>query len=220
MNKLSKYFEAEQAKKHNQFMGADGARGGFVDSHMNVQGAILNASGGSYAPKSSPYIVRVTNTTTADITDVTLFNAQETVANHAVTGTTIVMASAGGTTYAGLVNNTFAKPFNIAQTLLKSSNATQVTTALTLTRKDPSGSTNTAILVFVVDPYQYQTGSTVNDVQYMIDSQTSVIIQTLYGSAVLDIYFYPSEILAVSDSLRGEAVKQGFANPEVVARKY
>ena len=182
------------------------------------------ATGGAVST-SQPYIVNVENTTTDDISNVTILGTYENVQNSApaygnTTGISITMGISN-LTYKEFLYQSMNKPFVIGLTYLQSSNSSQVLETLTLTQKDANGNQSTKVLVPTVDPYQQQSDKIALKFTYKIDGFTSITISKLLAKSGavngnMKLYMYPAENVSTSRTLAGRRAVRGYGDPHVV----
>jgi len=164
---------------------------------------------------SLPYIIKLVNGTTADITNVPIFFANK----YARISGGIVKAGVTFTvtnfdSYDTFLMQTMYKKFTIGKTYWTSSSSTQVTDiTFTVINQDGDGRSSNTPIVPTLNKFANQ--NTVNDssVPYVIDGNAEVRLSTLYASATLTIHFYPSETVNDKKELAGKNPTTRYGNP-------
>lgn len=184
-----------------------------------------NASGRGHASTSQPYIVNVENTTTNDISNVTILGAYTNLSNSApgygnTAGISISMGISN-VSYTEFLYQSMNKPFVIGMTYLTSTDDNQVLETLTLQQRDVNGNVSEKVLTPTIDPYQQQSGKIAMKYNYKIDGFTQVVISKILAKSGstngnLKIYFYPSENVSTGRALAGRRAVRGYGKPSVV----
>lgn len=177
-------------------------------------------------PTSPPFILRVSNASIGDVSNVDLFLANKYLgssyssnwSNGSLTINSVTISSnIANTTYEEFLQQTKDNPFIISQSKLSyssgSSSSAQLTTPITWGYQDASGATQGFPLIFDFNITQNITTQTVNLQSYGINGKTYLRIPTVYASSVFLVYLYPSTVLDPSNALGGMNVQQQFANP-------
>lgn len=212
--KFSEYFEEARDNANESFYNMDG---GFDDdfSFDGDDDGFDMASGAGGASTSQPYIVRVSNTTAADVSDVTLYGAYNNIATNGTQANVSKTMAVSGLTYTEFLYQSMNKPFVVGLTYIDSANTAQVTQTLTVTQKDINGNQAIRVLTPTVDPYQQQTTKVAFKYQYKIDGFTTLTLSTLKASATVDFYFYPAETVSTSRALSGRRAVRGYRGPGI-----
>lgn len=213
-NNYRDYFHAEEQRIANQFLNA----GGFEDADDFEYGDGFEDANGvagkTTKSTSKPYIFTVTNNTTADISNVTLLDANSNFVFTAPTGTSVTYGLAN-ITYQQFLRDIFHKPFEVGLTYIQSSNSTQLLASLSVQQRNNNGIITTVPMNPVRSPFQYQTDIIAFEDVYEVNADTSLIISTLTASASLKIYLYPSEEVVMMNALRGASVMKRSGNPGI-----
>lgn len=206
------FFDSAREAANENFYNMDG----FDDEFDFVDDEFDNAAGGvGGASVSQPYIVRLVNTTTADVSDVTMFGAYNAIASAGTqTGVTKSIAISG-LTYTELLYQSMNKPFVVGLTYIDSTNTAQLTQTVSVTQKDINGNQAIRVLTPTIDPYQQQTTKVAFKYQYKIDGFTTLTLSTLKGSATADFYFYPAETVSTARALSGRRAVRGYRGPGI-----
>jgi hypothetical protein len=238
MSNIKKYMEMASARVNESFVGADG----FFDDEMSFAGdGVFSYADGmsAAAPTSQPYIVVVTNNSGVAVSNFDILYAYQylfggattTINGTSVTGTfsasgNLTLAGSGidvtissgipNVTYRQLLQQTINNPFSVGLTYLQSTTSGQVLSTLNLTTKDANGNTAQKPLIPTIDPYQQQTNIVAMRQMYRIDGYTGLTLNTLFASAVANIYLYPSDNINLARGLAGKPVSRQFGNPGIV----
>ena len=206
------FFDSAREAANENFYNMDG----FDDEFDFVDDEFDNAAGGvGGASVSQPYIVRLVNTTTADVANVTMFGAYNAIASAGTqTGVTKSIAISG-LTYTELLYQSMNKPFVVGLTYIDSDSTAQLTQTVSVTQKDINGNQAIRVLTPTIDPYQQQTTKVAFKYQYKIDGFTTLTLSTLKGSATADFYFYPAETVSTARALSGRRAVRGYRGPGI-----
>jgi len=206
------FFDSAREAANENFYNMDG----FDDEFDLIDDEFDNAAGGvGGASVSQPYIVRLVNTTTADVTNVTMFGAYNAIASAGTqTGVTKSIAISG-LTYTELLYQSMNKPFVVGLTYIDSDSTAQLTQTVSVTQKDINGNQAIRVLTPTIDPYQQQTTKVAFKYQYKIDGFTTLTLSTLKGSATADFYFYPAETVSTARALSGRRAVRGYRGPGI-----
>jgi hypothetical protein len=204
-------YRKEMNSVQNRYFNFDG----FEDSNGGSASAqnMLNAEGVTASAVSTPYILNIANSTTADVSSVEVLYASTRIVNSAVTGVTFTYG------YANFGYNQFlatllVRPFACGGTRLISTSTAQIQKTFTITTYSPDGSSVAKAFVPTYDSYQQQTGQIDMPYEYLLDANTSLIISTLVGSATLTLHLYPSRTVSQIGQLTGSGVRS-LAAPSV-----
>lgn len=217
--KLERYFneaEAEANESYHNAYGDGGAWEDFAGEDWMAEGQ--QGSGMAMGmPKSQPYIIVVTNTTTTNQSDIVLLDAYSTYyGGFAVSGASISYGISG-VTYQEFLAQTMTKPFVVGLTYIQSSNTNQIDTPYVVEYGDASGNKNTRTITPAIDPYQQQTTRLVDRINYKVDGFTKLTISTLYASATVTIRLYPAETVDQGRALGSIPLRKNYGNPKVIA---
>ena len=226
------------ARVNESFVGADG----FFDDDMSFAGdGVFNYADGmsAAAPTSQPYIVVVTNNsgvavanfdilfayqylyggTTTSVNGTSVTGTFSSNGSLTITGSGIDVTISSGipnVTYRQLLQQTVNNPFSVGLTYLQSITGGQVLSTINLTTKDANGNTAQKPLIPTIDPYQQQQTIVAMRQMYRIDGYTALTLNTLLGSAIANIYLYPSDNINLARGLAGRPVSRQFSNPGIV----
>ena len=226
MENLRKYFDSASESANESYLSADGYEG-WEDIDGDMEGDDYNPEeytgvvGGRIptAPTSQPYIISLENTTTNNVSDVTIFKAYENItatANGVATGISLTMGITG-VTYTELLYQALNRPFVVGLMYIQSdSSSAQVLETIKLEVRDSNGNIQSKILVPTIDPYQQQSDIVAVQHVYKMDGFTSLTVNRVLASKTMKIYLYPAENVAVSRGLVGKPVAKGYGNPHVV----
>jgi hypothetical protein len=223
---LRKYFSEAQEEANENFFNADGWDDDydFADEDYDFDGYADDefdmAVGQASAPTSQPYIVSITNTNTTTAFPCTILGAYSTLAysspNWQNSSAISITMGIAGVTYQEFLYQSMNKSFVVGQTYYQSSTANQVLETLTLIQKDVNGNESQKTLVPTIDPYQQQSTIVVVKFSYKIDGFTAIVLSSVLASAVVKIYFYPSETVSTARTLTGRRAVRGYGNPRLV----
>ena len=212
---MKNYFDTAENFANENFSNYDGDSNGW----NNFTDEYAYADGGEQATAlaSLPFVINISNSTTADVANVVFLNANlagntSTVAFGNVAAITITMD--GTITYAELLQDIKSSPFKVGEMHLQSANASQPFKTLTLVQKELNGHTSSLPITPKLDPMQNQSGVSIVRVAFAVNSFTS-ISTTILGSATLTASLYPMEQISVSRSLSGQSVAKQYAKPNL-----
>lgn len=215
MNRNLNYFD-QAYQNANNYSNANGDWNGFVDNYNYANNAD-SAGQSSYADPmdSLPYVFIIANSTTADVSSVTIlganYNTVGATNNGNVAAITITMESG---TYAQFLENIKSQPFKVGITHLESSNTSQPFKTLTFTQGAANGLSQTWPVTPKKDPNQQQSGVTILRNKYTVDAWTK-ISTTILGSATLTMSMYPMQELNVARGLEGRPVDKPYGAPNM-----
>ena len=231
-NNLSKYFEDEMlsangASGYNNFVG-DWANdfnnfGGDGGNYTGAGSPFQYASGGQApqaAPTSLPYIVSVQNSTTAAIANVTIFNANVSLAatDTAFGNTAGIVITSGvtGVSYYKLLQVSKDKPFRVAQTYISSATTGQIQVQYSVVQIAPNGVRVDTPITPNIDPYQFQSTVLVNTTQYIVDGDTSIVFASLFASTTVTFQLFPVNTANVTRTLTDTGVVNQLGSPQTI----
>jgi len=213
--KFENYFDEARDYANESFYNMDG---GFDDDSFAFDGdddGFDMASGGGSATTSQPYIVRVSNTVSTDVSDVTLFGAYNNIASGGTQANVSKTMAISGLTYTEFLYQSMNKPFVVGLTYIDATTQAQTTQTITVTQKDINGNQAVRVLTPTIDPYQQQNTKVAFKYQYKIDGFTTLTLSTLKGSEIVDFYFYPAETVSTSRALSGRRAVRGYRGPGI-----
>jgi hypothetical protein len=214
----NRYFNQAEASANQDYLNYGGgypAMDADFDENIYFEGGYMNQNGA--APTSQPYIITLSNTTTADITSNVIGKAFENITasgNGIQAGMTYTMGISG-TTYVEFLYTTLNKPFVIGLTYVDASSQSQALKTLQLKVRDANGNEQLKTLVPTIDPYQQQTDIIALRQTFRWDGFTSLAVDVV-GSGSATFYFYPSENINPARGLAGQSLSRGYGNPNVV----
>ena len=170
------------------------------------------------AKASLPFNINIQNTTSTDVQNVIILNANATTAagvtNFGNVADIIITMDNGAITYGQFLESIKSEPFKVGLIYLQSSNANQPYKSLTIGYTEANGRTVTLPVTPRVDPMQNQSGVTIVRYQFPINSWTS-ITTTILGSATLSLAIYPSTQLDTARALSGRSVAKDYTKPNL-----
>lgn len=223
MSNVRKYLASAQNRAMESFANADG----FIDDDLSFTGDdfFRNAGGdmGGSAPTSQPYIVDITSTSGANVSNFEVLGSYQYINNSGfnsngdlVIGSVTISSGISGITYREMLYQFMNQPFSVGLTYIQSATANQVLETISVNTKDSNGNLAQKTLVPTIDPYQQQTNIVAMKYAYRIDGFTKLIIRQVLANASVKLYFYPADNINLSRALGGNAVAKQFANPNVV----
>jgi hypothetical protein len=231
MSSIKRYLQQSRNSVHENFVGADGQ---FADDdvYFSDEETFFNADAAApqmsapapAASQSQPYIITVSNASASAVANFDVLgafqylqNAGFSNGNLTISGVTI-SSDISNVTYQEFLYQSMNNPFTVGQTMLTSvsGSSTQVLETFTLNTRDANGNQALKTLPPYIDPYQQQSGIVVMKYGYRIDGFTKVTIRNILASAVMKIYFFPSDNINIARGLGGRPVSKQFANPNVI----
>jgi len=213
----SQYFNNRIEEAHQEVLGAHGSEVGdeymemFGDDqddiqYNNFQGQeMLNASGQGvmgYKHDSQPYIIKIQNTTTADVDNVKILDASAEIGAGGFTNPAGISITYGlpNITYAQfLANINNGLVINAGQSRLSATHPSstaiielQPQTVWTVETKNINANAVQKTFVPQYDSYQQIRGQIDIYYNYIIDALTSITFATIYAQATLTFYIYPA----------------------------
>lgn len=205
------YFEQAENFANENFSNYDG--------WSNFNDAYNYADGGSEgtALSSLPFVINISNSTTADVSSVTFLNAN--LAGNASApafgnAAAITITMDGTVTYAEFLQDIKSSPFKVGQVYLQSANANQPFKTLTIVNREANGRKVELPINPRLDPMQNQAGVSIVRTEFTVDAFTS-ITTTILGSATLTVSLYPKEQINVARSLSGQTVAKAYSKPNL-----
>lgn len=211
---MENYFSKAESAAHENFSNYAGDEwNNFNDDYNYADGN----SAETEALASLPFVINIANSTTNDVTGVTilgsngaLFGATNYGNNAAIT----ITMDNGDVTYTEFLESIKSEPFKVGMMYLQSSNTSQPFKQLTITYKETNGRKVTLPISPALDPMQQQSGVTIVRHQFPVNAFTS-ISTTILASATLTMRLYPSQVLDIARSLSGQSVAKGFSRPNL-----
>lgn len=211
---MENFFAAAETAAHENFMNYAGSEWNYFDDPYNY------ASGGAGVPdaaSSIPFVINVQNTSTNDVSSVSilgsngnLFNATNFGNNAAI----VITMNNGTVTYTEFLESIKSQPFNVGLMYLQSSNSSQPFQSLTIQYKEPNGRLIQQPVMPALDPMQNQNGVTIVRYNFPVNAFTS-ISTTILASATLTVRLYASEQLDIARTLSGQSVAKGYVRPNL-----
>ncbi len=215
----TRFFEQEYAHLNDEFASADGfgeniyADGGFGDQ-------VYQDGFTSKTPKSKPLVFTVANTTTNNITDVAILDANTNFKaedNGLATGITVTY-NIPGKSYSDLLGMLIATPMAIAMTRFSSSNSSQLEAPFTIETSDMFGDEAKNTVIPTANEFAQNSAIVVDTTPYILNGQTKITISTMYANASCSWRIYPDAVASSINALKQNTVKK-FANPNISGYK-
>ena len=223
-NNVRKYLRDAQGRANEGFVNADG----FFDDDLSFTAGddFMGANGNSMpaaAPTSQPYIITVTSTSGAAVSDFEVLGSYENINNSGFTaggnlviGSITISSGISNITYREMLYQFMQNPFSVGLTYIQSATSNQVLETLTLNTRDANGNSASKALVPTIDPYQQQSDIVAMKYPYRIDGFTKITLRQVLANATVKLYFYPSDNINIARGLAGRAVSRQYGNPGVV----
>lgn len=212
MKNKSKYFDMASEIDNENFMSFDN----FADDSVeNFEGQEMLNAEGQTAGLSQPYIVIITNSTTDNVSSVEILNAYDNVSDSGAGAGYTLSFGITGITYLHFLYQTMRSEFTVGLTRLQSTNTSQVLSTYKIETVDSNGNGVYKVITPTTYLNQYLTTQTDDYTNYIVDGATKFTLTTLYASATLNVYLYPSvKINQIGQITNGGATK-GYRNPRV-----
>lgn len=209
----SNFFKSEENSAHENFSNYEGNSWNQFNDEYNY----ADGDASSEALASLPFTINIANSTTDDVTGVTILNA-----NGALFGATnfgndaaiTITMDSDDVTYTEFLQSIFSEPFKVGQMYLQSSNANQPFKRFTITYKESTGRVVKTPITPALDPMQNQNGVVIVRHKFPVNAWTS-ITTTILASATLTMRLYPSIQLDISRTLSGQSVEKGYSRPNL-----
>lgn len=221
MSNLRKYLADAQNAAHESFANMDGFADDFGFGGDEFFGAA--GMGAASAPTSQPYIVTITSTSGAAVSNFEVLGSYEFINNSGFTaggdlviGSITISSGIANITYREMLYQFMNQPFSVGLTYLQSATSNQVLETLSLNTRDSNGNEAQKSLVPTIDPYQQQSDIVAMKYPYRIDGFTKLIIRQVLANATLKLYFYPSDNINLARGLAGRGVSKQYGNPGIV----
>lgn len=236
MNPANKYLEAaSRARYHSAdgFLDADtinGNRGFYADATAAATAAPVAAAAPAATPgnkpTSQPFVVVVTSTSGAAVSNFDVLGAYEYLVNpptgwswsngNLVNGSITISSGVSTINYTRMLAQFQTLPFTVGTVYINSSTATQINQALTLTVSDATGRTASNPMLPVTDPYQFSSTSIAFTQKFRMDGNTKITVAQILANAVVTFYFYPTDDFNSVRALSNGQVVKSFGNPNIV----
>lgn len=205
------YFETAQ-NFANEYSNYDGGWNNFTDPYNYADGD----GAGQDIASSLPFIINIANSTTVDVSNVVVLNANGggTAPNFNNSAAITITMDNGDVTYAEFLQDIKSSPFKVGMMYLQSANANQPFKSLIITHREANGRKVTLPVNPALDPMQQQSGVSIVRAQFPVNAFTS-ITTTILASATLTMRLYPAEQIDVARSLSGQSVSKGYAKPNL-----
>ena len=203
-----------------------GARGFYADASAATASAAPAATPGN-KPTSQPFVITVTSTSGAAVSNFDVLGAFEYLTNpptgaswnaagNLVVGSVTISSAIPTINYTRMLAQFQTTPFTVGTTYISSATADQVQQTLTLTITDATGRTASNPMLPLLDPYQQQSTVIAFTQKYRMDGNTKITIGTLLANATVMFYFYPTDDYNAVRALSDGQIVKSFANPNIV----
>ena len=205
------YFETAENFANESYSNYDGWSN-FTDAYNYADGGA-----GQEALASLPFVINISNSTTADVSSVVFLNAN--LAGNASApafgnAAAITITMDGTITYAEFLQDIKSSPFKVGQMYLQSANTNQPFKTLTIVNREANGRKVELPINPRLDPMQNQAGVSIVRTEFSVDAFTS-ISTTILGSATLIVSLYPKQQINVARSLSGQTVAKDYSRPNL-----
>jgi hypothetical protein len=224
MSNVRKYLADAQNRANESFSNADG----FIDQDLSFTGddffgADGNQGGGMQSvQQSQPYIVVVTSTSGADVSNFDILGSYQYINNtnfntsgNLVIGSVTISSGIDGVTYREMLWQFQNNVFSVGLTYMQSTVAAQILSSVAVNTRDANGNTAQKSLIPIIDPYQQQTNVVALKTPFRIDGFTKLVIQNVSATSTTKFYFYPADNVNLARALGGSAVSKQFGSPNV-----
>jgi hypothetical protein len=226
MSNIRQYLADAQRAANESFANADG----FIDD-VNFTGSddffnmggFMRADGAPSAPTSQPYIVTITSTSGASVSNFEVLGSYEFINNAGFTsggdlviGSITISSGIANITYREMLYQFMNNPYSVGLTYIQSATTGQVLETLSLNTRDANGNEAQKSLVPTIDPYQQQSDIIAMKYPYRIDGFTKIIMRNILANATVKLYFYPADNINLARGLAGRPVSKQYGNPGIV----
>jgi hypothetical protein len=226
MSNIRQYLADAQRAANESFANADG----FIDD-VNFTGSddffnmggYMRADGAPSAPTSQPYIVTITSTSGASVSNFEVLGSYEYINNAGFTaggdlviGSVTISSGIANITYREMLYQFMNNPYSVGLTYIQSATTGQVLETLSLNTRDANGNEAQKSLVPTIDPYQQQSDIIAMKYPYRIDGFTKIIMRNILANATVKLYFYPADNINLARGLAGRPVSKQYGNPGIV----
>lgn len=227
MSNIRQYLADAQRAANESFANADG----FIDDvnftgsddFFSNMGGYMRADGAPSAPTSQPYIITVTSTSGASVSNFEVLGSYEFINNAGFTsggdlviGSVTISSGIANITYREMLYQFMNNPYSVGLTYIQSATTGQVLETLSLNTRDANGNEAQKSLVPTIDPYQQQSDIIAMKYPYRIDGFTKIIIRNILANATVKLYFYPADNINLARGLAGRPVSKQYGNPGIV----
>jgi len=216
-----RYFAEASENSNEEFLNiqgfADDQYAGFDSELLSADASPAQTN--ANAATSAPFIVSIANSSTSNVSNVLALGANQNlvgVTNFGNPSSISITMGSGSVTYAEFLFQTQQQPFTVGLTYLQSTNTSQILTAFTLQHKEATGRLCQDPIIPVFDPYQNLQTMTITKRLFTVDGNTMLTFNTIYASATLNVYLYPSNKINIRNGLLGASVESAYANPKIV----
>lgn len=185
--------------------------------------AYRNADGmGASAPTSQPYIVNVTSTSGATVSNFDILGSNEKLGSskwnngNYVDGNVTISSGMPGITYQELLVQLQQKPVKIALTYIQSATANQILQSIAVVTKDANGNVSSRVIDNSIDPYQQQSTVLAQKQAFNIDGNVKLTIAAVLPNATITFKFFPADKIDISDSLAYQNPQKTYSDPGIV----
>jgi hypothetical protein len=176
----------------------------------------LYADAGSNTPTSNPYIISLTNTTGAAISDVSFLNAGNSIGatNSGVTLGVTVSYGISGVTYSNFLYSLLTQPTKIGFTYIESATTSQLTESIRIDTFDVRGKGAYDTYTPALNPFQQQTTVLIMPNQYILNQFTKLTVSSIGAGVTVTFKLYP---ISVQNSISGiiGKDKNTYAKPQI-----
>ena len=173
--------------------------------------------------QSSPYGIVINNPTGTPFS-LNVFGAWNNLQNGTFSNGSLIPdnnkgASVSGAfsnvTYQYLLNQSVIVPFTIGATQIYCvNNNAQATQPMTLTTTDANGDSESRPIIWLLNPFQNQSGTLISTNNYRIDGSTTLNMNVLANSQFY-VYFYPIANVDNARKLVGQSNIEQFSKPDL-----
>ena len=205
----------------------------FVKKTMNNPEGFLNFTGGAMSICSSgqnlsagAYIINVKNTTSSDIQNFVLFNANNALFvggsfnnnMYSINGVNIPSGYGIDNYYLALLSQSQTQPFTVGTTVMTAiTRNSQVQKPMSVIKTDASGLSNSTPVTLLKDPCQSQVGMIVCNTPYAIDGTTALTISTVVANAEFSMYFFPTQNVNPVNTLDSQQSIATYQKPDIIS---
>ncbi len=221
MNNVSKYIRDARSRVHEEFSNADG----FIDDDLRFTANedFFGANGqGAPAPQSQPYIINITSTSGAAVSNFDVLGSYEYMNNSGwssgslVVGSVTISSAIPNVTYREMLYQFMNAPFSVGLTYISSTTTNQVLQPFSINTKDANGNYAQKPFVPTFDPYQNLNTVIAVKQGYRIDGYTKLIFSNILANATVSLYLYPADNINLARGLAGQPVSRAYGNPGII----
>lgn len=217
MESVNSYLAKARNNASQKYANFDGNGFAAAPNFFGAGGAGMGASA------SQPYIITLTSTSGAAVSDFDVLGSYQyvyssnfTAGGDLVIGSITISSGISGITYREMLSQFANQPFNVGLTYYQSATSAQVLETLTLNTRDANGNQAQKTLVPTIDPYQQQSDIVAMNQNFSIDGFTKLTLRNVLANATVKIYLYPADNINLARGLAGEQVSRRYVNPGIV----